>query len=179
MWRDGALLVVKKGEKFPDRCVKSNQPARGRRVRQEAAVGSAFPLLLLLHFVNPVAGFLAAAFSGERTIAFKVGLGDKWHRKRRRAFWVAGGIIIASLAAFGYGVNFMGGELAIWLIPVGLLTTVGGLFYGLNASTLVVARRITKDYVWLSGVHPDFLADLPNWPGELWADVSGFPDGGE
>ena len=42
-----------------------------------------------------------------------------------------------------------------------------GLFaaiYGLIAARMVVAERISDDYVWLKGVHPDFLASLPPWP---------------
>jgi hypothetical protein len=37
------------------------------------------------------------------------------------------------------------------------------IIYGLVASRLVAPTRITKDYVWLKGVHPDFLAELPPW----------------
>jgi len=31
---------------------------------------------------------------------------------------------------------------------------------------IVVPKRISKTHVWLKGVHPDYLADLPEWPGE-------------
>jgi hypothetical protein len=49
MWRDGSLLVVRKGEAFPDRCIKSNQPAHGRRVKQVAEQGwSTFAIQLPL-----------------------------------------------------------------------------------------------------------------------------------
>jgi hypothetical protein len=31
---------------------------------------------------------------------------------------------------------------------------------------MVAPARITDDYVWLKGVNPAFLADLPEWPYE-------------
>ena len=34
MWRDGKLLVILRGEPFPDRCIKTNLPAEGRRLKQ-------------------------------------------------------------------------------------------------------------------------------------------------
>jgi hypothetical protein len=67
----------------------------------------------------------------------------------------------------------------LWMVSFGILATLGGLLYGLNASTLVTAQRITNDYIWLRGVHPEFLASLPEWPGEPWADLPGFPGAGE
>ncbi len=165
MWRDGRLLVVRKGEVFPDRCVKSDRPAHGRRVQQVAERGCA--VSFLVHLCNPIAGVLVAD-SVTKGVAFSVGLSDEWCRKRRRAFCLAGGIIIVSLAAMAYGVTLIGvADIGLWLLLLGILSTLGGLLYGLNASTLVTAKRITKDYFWLKGVHPDFLADLPDWPGEF------------
>ena len=35
MWQDGRWLVFHRSEVFPDRCVKTNEPAHGRRLRQE------------------------------------------------------------------------------------------------------------------------------------------------
>jgi hypothetical protein len=174
MWRDGTLLVVRKGETFPDRCVKSNLPAHGRRVQQAAERGYAMPFLV--HFWNPIAGVLIERWI-TKSVTFSVGLSDEWCRKRRRAFCLAGGITIVSFAAMAYGISLIGDnwDVGMWLVSLGLLSSLGGLLYGLNASTLVTASRITENYFWLKGVHPDFLADLPEWPGELWADITRFP----
>ncbi len=174
MWRDGSLLVVKKGEAFPDRCVKNNRPAHGRRVQQVAEQGYAG--LFLVNLWSPIAAALIGNVVAKR-VPLAVGLSNEWSRKRRRAFWVAGAIIIVSITAAAYGVIVMGrGAMGLWLLPLGILATLGGLVYGLNASTLVTAKRITNDYIWLGGVHSDFLADLPEWPSELWADLREFPD---
>ena len=51
-----------------------------------------------------------------------------------------------------------------WGILLGIVLTVGSMIFGSMASQMVVPARITDDYVWLKGVHPDYLADLPPWP---------------
>ena len=33
IWRSGNLLVMRKGAQLPDRCVKTNQPAYGKRLK--------------------------------------------------------------------------------------------------------------------------------------------------
>jgi hypothetical protein len=174
MWRDKTLLVVKIGEPFADRCVKTNRPAHGRRLQQVAERGSA--ITLLFHLWSPIAGFLIGS-SLTRSIAFAVGLGDEAYRRRNRALWTAAAITAVSLAVAGYGVTLIGqGGLDIWVLPLAVLATLGGLAYGLNASTLLTAKRITDEYVWLRGVHPDFLAELPEWPGEAGADLRRMPE---
>ena len=35
MWRDGKYLVVCRGALFPDRCIKTNEPAEGLRLAIE------------------------------------------------------------------------------------------------------------------------------------------------
>jgi len=175
MWRDGTLLVVRRGEEFPDRCVKSNRPAHGHRVRQCAERG--FGALFLAHLCSPIATGLIHG-SVTRHVTFAVGLSEERFRKRRRAFYVAGVIIFVSLATLAYGVILLGrgGDIGFGAVSLGVLSCLGGLLYGLNASTLVTAKRITKGYYWLVGVHPEFLAELPGWPGELWADLGSSPD---
>ena len=172
MWRDGALLVVRKGESFPARCIKSNRSAGRRRVEQAVEQGSA--LAFFAHLLNPIFGFLVDA-AVSSSVTFTVGLSGEWHRKRRRAFWIAGAVIVASLAAAAYGVTLIqrGSMTGAWVMFLSMLVTAGGLLYGLNASTLVTAKRITKRFFWLRGVHPEFLAELPDWPGEVSADRLG------
>jgi hypothetical protein len=127
-------------------------------------------LLFSIHLLYPPAALVADRLVIKR-VSLVVPLSEQWRRKRRRAFCLAGGIIIVSLAAMAYGITLIGQrDLALWLVPGGLLSTLAGLAYGLNASTLVTAKRITANYVWLRGVHRDYLAELPEWPGEWRAD---------
>jgi hypothetical protein len=45
-----------------------------------------------------------------------------------------------------------------------ILMFLGGLIYGLVACRLVSPKRMTDDYIWLKGVHPEFLNRLEPWP---------------
>jgi hypothetical protein len=41
-----------------------------------------------------------------------------------------------------------------------------GPIYGLLRSQLISPKRITDEYVWIKGVHPWYLAELREFPGE-------------
>jgi hypothetical protein len=43
---------------------------------------------------------------------------------------------------------------------------LAGAIVGSVQARIVAPSRITKEYVWLKGVHPDYLASLPPFPGE-------------
>jgi hypothetical protein len=167
MWQAGSLLVVRKGEAFPDRCVMNNRPAHGRRVRQAVECGHS--VSFLVHILASVAFHMFVPLGIGKSYTFTVGLCEECCQKRRRAFWVAGGVIAAAIATTAYSLKLLTeGETSagIWMSCLGILSILGGLLYGLNASTLMTAPRISTDYVWLRGAHPDFLAELPVWPGE-------------
>ena len=164
MWRDGRLLVVKKGEVFPDRCVKTNDPAQGRRLRQ--TVDWHHPVVHLAHLATPLA-YAAIAAIVARTATFDVGLGDRWRRRRRRATCIALAVFAVSVGVAAYGITLFGrGPAGVWVFLSALVPLLGVFVFFLNGSPLVTAKRISGEYVWLAGVHPDFLAGLPVWPGD-------------
>ena len=166
VWRDGRLLVVRKGEVFPNRCVKSDRPAHGRRVQQVARRGCA--VSFLVHLCNPIAGVLVAD-SVTKGVAFSVGLSDEWCRKRRRAFCLAGGIIIVSLPGMAYGVTLIGvADIGLWLLLLGILSTLGGSSTGSmpqrwlrrNASRKIISGL--RGYIQISWpTSPTGRANLP------------------
>jgi len=49
---------------------------------------------------------------------------------------------------------------------LGLLVFLAGAIPGAVLARIVVPVRITKDYAWIKGVNPVFLASLPPFPGE-------------
>ena len=168
VFRSGNQLVMHKLAKLPDRCVKSNQPADGRRLRRKLSWHHPLVYLaFLVHFLLFI--ILALVLSKRATI--DVGLSEEWFRKRRRA------ILIGWLSVL-LGIAVLAGSIAIvvnpncqtplvgWGIPLGLVMFLGGAIYGLMASRMVAPARITDEYVWLKGVHPDYLADLPPWPNQ-------------
>jgi hypothetical protein len=73
--------------------------------------------------------------------------------------------VLAGIAMFCVGVGGTDRSSSlVWLIALAPLVFLFGAIYGLLAARMVVAQRISDDYVWLKGVHPAFLEDLPVWP---------------
>lgn len=138
LWQTGQLLLMRKGTDLPDRCVKCNAPADGRRLRR------AF-----------------SAMIPRQSVTLQVGVCYD-HMQYRR--W---GILVGwcSFAA-GLGLIFlswMPESLGLFQVALcsGLMLMVAGPLYGLWRSQLVWARKIDKDYAWVAGVCNEYLAELP------------------
>ena len=56
-------------------------------------------------------------------------------------------------------------ELAAGLVLVGLLMLVGAAIYGARSAATVSPHRIDRQFAWLKGASPQFLAELPGSPG--------------
>jgi hypothetical protein len=166
LYRKGNQLVMHKEASLPARCVKSNQPVEGRRLKRKLTW---FHPLIYLSLLAGVVILLILVLVLQKRATIYIGLSQEWWRKRRRALWA--GWIIGLL-----GLGMMIGSIAIlaasngeqgWAgagIALGLIVLLGGGIYGSAASRMVTPVRITDTHVWLKGVHPDFLADLPPWP---------------
>ncbi len=162
MWRHGRLLVVRKGDEFPDRCIKTNEPADGLFLKQElewTPIWALLPQLLLGHW-----GSLARPFT-TRKVEIHVGVSRRIRQRRRRRFFIAGLICVAGVVAAFLGINAMQHQAlgSFMLLIGGIFAMLGGMVYYLNASQIVSAKRILDEYVWIKGVHRDFLAELPEW----------------
>jgi hypothetical protein len=53
---------------------------------------------------------------------------------------------------------------ARYMLSVAIVLFLFGFILSATIPGLLSAKRITKDYIWLKGVHPDYLAELPEWP---------------
>ena len=108
---------------------------------------------------------LALALAKRATIY--IGLRPEWFARRRGAIDIGWGLVLLSVALVAVGiVNFDQYGEAGWLILMGVVLFFAGALYGLLASRMVSPQRISDDYIWLKGVHPEFLVDLPHWPYE-------------
>ncbi len=161
LYRQGRLLVMHKKAVLPDRCVKSNRPAAGRLKRKLAWHHPAIYVTIPL---NP-AIYVGLALLLRKRATVYVGLSDEWFRKRRRAITVGWTLFIGGLAMLIVGIASAAQHR--WVapaIPLGLLVALAGAIYGLRVAVIVRAKQVTNHFIWLAGVHPDFLASLPLWP---------------
>ncbi len=161
VWRQGNLLVMHKRSTLPDRCVKSNQPAHGRKFKRRLywhhpVIYLAIPLGLL--------GYIVLAVVFQKDAVIHIGLSPERISRRRSMLLIAWSLGIGSILLVVVGLASLReiGGLMAWAGVVGFLVAV--ICERLAPSGTVSAKRITKDYVWLKGVHPDYLAELPEWP---------------
>ncbi len=167
LYRKGDQLVMRKDAYLPARCVKSNQPVEGRRLKRKL---SWFHPLIYLSLLAGVLIFAILAIVLQKRATIYIGLSPEWFRKRRRALWIGWVMGLLGLATLIGSIVILAAfeDRAAWVGLAGLLSSLVLIFaaaiYGSAASRMVSPVRITDDYVWLKGIHPDFLADLPPWP---------------
>lgn len=161
LWRKGKILVMHKGSQLPARCVKSNQPADRRLKRSLYWHHPAIYLSILISIWI----YIILALILRKSATVYVGLSDEWFAKRHRAMFIGWFLVLAGIGLFVAGVSTVDhSDVFPWMLVAGPLLFLGGAIYGLLAARMVAAERISDDYVWLKGVHPSFLADLPEWP---------------
>jgi hypothetical protein len=161
LWRKGSQLVMRKTAPLPARCVKSNAPTDRRLKRSlywhHPAIYFSILISILIYAV------LALILRKSATIY--IGLSDEWFAKRHRAMLVGWLLFLASIAMIVAGIAMLDQSDAFpWLIAASPLVFLFGAIYGHLGARMVVAVRISDEYVWLKGIHPSFLADLPEWP---------------
>lgn len=167
LWRQGKLLVLHKNAPLPDVCLKSNQPATRRLKRNLSWHHPAIALSILAGVLIYI--ILAVVLTKRATIY--MALTDEWFGIRRKRIAIALGIVLLSVAV-GVGAIAMaagaergeGGGLICFAFFAAMVLFFAGIIYGNYAARLVRPACITDQYVYLVGVHPDFLAKLPEWP---------------
>lgn len=101
VWRDGKLLVMHKQAVLPDRCVKCNQPAGGRRRKRSLSWHHPGYFLLVL---ASVLVYVIMALVVRQTAKIEIGMCEIHRRKRWQAIatsWLL--VLIGILAIFGGG----------------------------------------------------------------------------
>jgi cell division protein FtsW (lipid II flippase) len=162
VWRSGSQLVMHRLAVLPNRCLKSNEPTEHLLKRKLRWQPSWVYILLLLNII--IYAIVSAIVSQSADIV--IGLNDYWYRKRRQRMAIAWSGILLCVIGFIVGVSSIdrGEPWAPLVIIASLLAVVGFAIYGLLACRLITAAKIDQQLIWIKGVHPDYLASLPEWP---------------
>lgn len=163
IWREGKLLVMHKQSILPAVCVKSNEPATGRLVRKLTWHHPLVYLVILFNLI--IYAIVAIAISKRATI--QIGLSETWFAKRRRAIIIGWTVALTGVALLFAGLisDSMNSSLPMVGVALSIPTILLGALYGAFGARMVYAKKIDDNFVWLGGVHQDYLAKLPEWPG--------------
>jgi hypothetical protein len=154
------------GGQLPPKCVKSNQPTEQFLKRNLTWYPPWIALTIFLAW--PI--FLILVLIMQKKATVFIGLTPQWRTRRIKRILIAWGLALAGVALFIAGISLvdppsaystLGGTL-LALSPISLLS---GILFGLIGCRLVYPKKIDDRFIWLKGVCPEYLADLPNWPG--------------
>jgi len=160
LWRQGNALVMHKAAPLPDICLKSNGKATRRLPR---SLSWHHPAIFILVVISPLI-YIIVALILRKTATIQLPLTDEWYARRRWRMLVAWLIFFACVALFVLGCMLVEhNDAAGFLLAGSIFGSLGAAIYGLMACRLVSPQRITDQYIWLKGVHPDFLNRLEVW----------------
>ncbi len=163
LWRQGNILVMHKMAPLPDICLKSNQPATRRLKRNLQWHHPAIALTILAGLLI----YVILALILTKRAYLQIPLTEEWYATRQRRLIYAWGVGLVFLAMIPLGIVLAVQSDEPGYLLLLLLGVIGGLFTligGQAAVGMVSPQRITDEYVWLKGVHPDFLNRLEVWP---------------
>jgi uncharacterized membrane protein len=151
---------VHKAAPLPDICLKSNTKATRRLPR---SLSWHHPAIFILVFVSPLI-YIIVALIVRKTATIQMPLSEEWYARRRQRMAIAWSIVLASVVLFFLGIFLADQvELAPLLAVAAIFGLLGAAIYGLIACRLITPQRITDEYVWIKGAHPDFLNRLEVW----------------
>ena len=162
IWRAGNLLVMRRDAQLPDRCIKTNQPANGKRFK--ATLYWHHPAIYLLILINLLVYAIVAIIVRKKAVVY-VGVTERTLQARRKAIlwgWVSG---IAGFILFVFAASLQSESAMLGLLLLGAALILGGLIVGTAKATLVRVERIEDEYIWIRGVTREYLARLPQWKG--------------
>jgi hypothetical protein len=162
VWRQGNQLVMTKDAQLPYVCIKTNQPADAWLRRN---LYWHRPWIYVLILVS-IWIYIIVALIVRQTAKIQVPLCRERIVRRRWGIAAAWLGVVAGGALMVIGFREAQAGSFVWLALIGLilllLCAIGGAIF----TRIVAPARITKDYVWLKGVHPAYLASLPPFEGE-------------
>lgn len=165
VWRDGKLLVMDKTAELPDRCVKTNGSADHWLRRKLYWHHPAVFLVVLAGLLF----YLILALVLRKSADIHIGLSQAALQRRRTAIIVGWLIGFGTIAMIYVGIanySMTSPEFSMLIIIGSILTGLIGIIVCNQIASCVTAAKIDIEYVWLRGVHPDYLDQLPPWSGD-------------
>jgi hypothetical protein len=155
-WRSGDAVVLAVGGALPARCVKCNGAPQGNLVKRTLYWHQPWLYALL---ISPVI-YIIVSLLVRKSAKVEVPICNE-DRSRWQMWvtisWVTG---LAGLAGI-----FVAAGMESWVLAlIGIAALLTGLFMGPLKATLITAKKIERDYVWVRGTCKDYRERLPEFP---------------
>lgn len=156
---EGALLVVPQpGAELPDACVRCGEPAGGATLRKQFSWHPPWIFILVLLWLIV---YLVVAMVLRKTINLNVPICDAHRRRRQRALWIGGGLMLGSVPlGILIGMSLRGDVAGVWGFGAGLVSFIAGLVVLGIGGQLLRPTRIDPQEAVFAGADPRFLAKL-------------------
>lgn len=154
LWRDGKKLVTRSETPFPDRCVKCNAPANGFKLKR--TLYWHHPAIYLLILCNLLVLLIVSLIVRKKAV-LHIGLCEAHRKERSLGIIICTSGILAGIALLIGGATMESG----WMALVGVGALLFGIIWGIVKARTIAATKIDNGVVWVSGVGPAFLNDLP------------------
>lgn len=172
IWRDGKCLVVSKNAILPNVCLFTNEPTDGSTVKHPFAwthpafVWIGAILLVLVFPVGLLVCAIASPFINHRAKLLLPVCAKRVARwKMRRRIWLGAVALAVALWAACFGlITANANDMAVVLFCISLAVVFLGVLLSMLIGWKMKVAKIHKDYVWLEGVHPEYLARFPELP---------------
>lgn len=159
LWRKGKMLVMAREAQLPDRCVHCNTTADLRRVKR--SLYWHHPAVYVTLLVGLLV-YVILALVLRKTAKIEVSICRAHAARRRWRIAISWILLLAVPASIGLLVaNRI--ENALWIVPPLLLIAAIAVSM---LSRIVYARKIDEKNVWVGGICPAYIADLPEWSGK-------------
>ena len=154
VWRDGKLLVMMEDAVLPDRCVRCNAPAHEQLKRKLEW----YPRYIIYVFLFiRLLGLILYLLKRKRATIY-IGMCQA-HMLKRRNGRLLGGAFVALGFFLGFLTAVTGDFTAL---GVGCVAMLVGLIIIVAMTQTVTADKIDEPYIWVKGVHKDYLKSLPS-----------------
>lgn len=160
-WRQGDVLIVTARAELPPRCVKCNVPTDELMIRKFNLVW--YPSIAYLGLLLGALPFILLAIILQKKMSVFAAVCADHRRKRRYAMLFAWLGVLAALVMIIGGAS--SGKAAGAVIAVGgVLVFLSAVLYGIIGSRLIWPKRINKQFAWIKGACPEYLATFPEFP---------------
>lgn len=177
LYCDGKQLVIDlQSHVFPERCVKTNQevPADGKLL--VPLVSKRLPLkrsgwhedLRVASSGNAVT-MEPWGQAGSFTVPLLLPLSSKWQRQQKSLLgnWLAyGGLLLGIVSGVTFVIYINADWFwvpAIFVVLAMVIGLSGAVMMTTKTSSLLAITQLEDGKLWVTGAHPDWLAELPRW----------------